>query len=445
MNRLNPMVTNGGLSGAITASRGKRAEAMGSSETQTILRRKASVGLQEHQARAMTAAKALRLTVAKIADEIFDMSMSVIGIVSEKRDLDGCLELLDEQSLLAALDGPNRTRGGVVIGADIVGGLIQQQTMSLVSAPLDDARKMTSTDAAMCAPLVDALFERVPPQLEMKEEQAMMSGFAFGARADEARILSMWLEAPEFHVIRMTLDMAGGVRQGQMVLILPVVEDFDAMSSDAGAQDADGDPEQASSLSDAVLSVPAELRVDVCKLTMPLMDLEALKVGHVLQLPQNGFPEANITTLTGRVIGSGIVGQVEGTRAMRLKQEPIYASQPRRRTADRAGLDLPEIEALPETKQRSGDAPAAPDMSPPMIETLPAPTPDAAPAALELPDLNDLPSAEDPGLTELPDLNDLPDLATLPDVVPEVDALPELDDLPDLASLPDLADLTKTG
>ena len=70
-------------------------------------------------------------------------------------------------------------------------------------------------------------------------------------------------------------------------------------------------------------------------------------MGEALHLPDNTFPETEIVTETGVTIGSGVLGQVNGMRALRLKRVPVHATQPRRREADLAELDLPEITALP--------------------------------------------------------------------------------------------------
>ena len=49
----------------------------------------------------------------------------------------------------------------------------------------------------------------------------------------------------------------------------------------------------------------------------------------------------------GLKIGTGTLGQTDGTRALRKNRAPIHISQPRRREIDHTELDLPEIKALP--------------------------------------------------------------------------------------------------
>ena len=415
------------------------AEAMGEEQPHSILRRKASAGKQVHQARVMTLAKAVRLQAARIADELFDLPLAVIGIVVEETTGEACGTYLDDDALLILLDGPERRRGAAIVAPDIVGGLIQQQTMGRVSAPLGDSRKMTATDAAMVAPMLDALFERVSPVLEIDAEKRMMAGYSFGARAEDTRVLGMALDAQNYHVVRLTFDMASGARQGDMTILLPHVPILSPLDPDALGNDS-GQAAKPQTLNETVMRLPADLNMVLCHLTMPLIEVEGFSVGQKLPLPQNTFPETQIVAATGQVIGTGTLGQTDGVRALRLTRDPIHATQPRRRLSDRDDLDLPEIKALPEARRDKDTFTDGGDLD----------------EATKLASVMDGASAEgvSTGGDNRPfDQSDLPALDTistkpaLPDIggLPELDDFPDLADLPDLATLPDLADLTKAG
>ena len=141
----------------------------------SVLQRKAQAGKQEHQARAMNVPKALRVSVAKIADEIFDMALVVIGISQERCEGDTIAEKLDDASLLMLLDGPGRSPGGAMVGPELVGAMIQQQTTGKVGKSAPEPRPLTSTDAALCAPLLDSLFTRAHGLLETDEDRDVLS------------------------------------------------------------------------------------------------------------------------------------------------------------------------------------------------------------------------------------------------------------------------------
>jgi flagellar motor switch protein FliM len=318
---------------------------MVSTETQSILQRKAALGTQEQAAKAMSVARAMRQSIAKLGKEMFEMSLSAIGVMTEERKSVSLPELITDDSLLCLLEGDDGKVGAAIIGADIVGGLIQQQTMGHISAPNSASRTMTQTDAAMCAPLLDALFERVAPMLEIEAERNIVGGFRFGARFEDARALDMALDMQDYFVVRLTLDLAGGIRQGEMSLIVPKVPpaaDYGAATS----SNKDEDAQLVSKMNDVVMELPTELNMILCKISLELAQVEQLVVGETLALPHNTFPETEIVTANGNVIGSGVLGQVNGIRALRLKRVPDYVTEPRRREADLPKLDLPDIKPL---------------------------------------------------------------------------------------------------
>lgn len=403
---------------------------MVSAETQSILQRKAAIGKQEHEARAMSVAKAVRQSVAKLGNELFEMPLSVIGIVTEERSAEKLSDIVDETALLALLEGDGGRVGAAIIGPQIVGGLIQQQTIGKVSEAIDSERKMTQTDAAMCAPLLDALFNRVGLLVEDASQRRMIDGYKFGAQFDDQRALKIALDENDYYVIRLTVEMAGGVRQGDICIILPKSLPPAMLESD--------DPEitknadlAANQMTDIAMTLPAELNMVLCKLSLGLAQVDKLVVGEIIKLPHNTFPETEIQTSAGNVIGTGMLGQVDGIRALRLRREPVYATQPRRRQSDLADLDLPDIETLPDKRKSK---PLVSENS--MMEEFVVDT------GADLPELNENQNDFDDDEDALdPQSSSLPDLAETVGKGDTLD-LPELDDLPDLADMPELANIS---
>ena len=130
---------------------------MNDETTPSALRRKAQVGQEQFQARAMTAARALRVTMAKVAEDQLDLAMAVIGITESRISAENALADKDETTLLLLLDTPDRGPGAALLDSSLVGGLVQQQTMGSVSETPSGAppRKAPRTDAALIAPIID--------------------------------------------------------------------------------------------------------------------------------------------------------------------------------------------------------------------------------------------------------------------------------------------------
>ncbi len=398
------------------------AEFMSETAKNSILGRMATAGREERQARVMTLAKALRLTLAKVADALMELPIAVIGAVVDKVDGEAVEPQLNDDALLMLLDGPDGRAGAAVFDPIVVGGLIQQQTMGVVLADSGVARVMTRTDAAICAPLIDMLLEKTCPVLEDPEDAALLDGFRFGAKAEDARTLAMALDAQDYTLIRLTVDIARGARQGEITLVLPPSDTRDADLDEVETEDESGD---APTMTDTVMGLNTDLNMIVCSLHLPLNALQALAVGDELPLTPAAFPNVQITTNTGRVVGRGVVGHVDGVRAVKPQRAPSHATQPLRRESDEPLVEMPLVEEISGPARREEDAPNVPtigvDASLPVLP--PADASDGT--AVDTGPLEDAKAGD----ANLPALDDLPDL----------DALPDLSDLPDLSELPDLA------
>lgn len=363
----------------------------------TALLRKAQAGRQDHAARAMSVPKALRLATAKAADDLFDMAMAMISIKQDLHSPETLPDALPKDALLVFLDGPEGQVGAAAMDPVLVGTLIQQQTMGRIAAEPPPARAMTATDAALCAPLLDGVFDRAAAMLEDAADIALLRRYRFGARADGARLLCMALEAPQYAMLRMTLDIDGGAHQGQVTVILPRPKPTPAEAPQGAVTQ-----ENCRTLDQAVRGLPADLPVILCKVPMPASQLGALAVGDQIALPPGVFPDAVVVGPAGDGLARGVLGQVDGLRVLRINTATAPAA------AD------------------SGGSTAMDDL----LELSAEPPPDPVMAADPLDDLSDLPDLSDLGPTPAPlDL----DLSA-----GDQDADPPGLDLPDISDLPDL-------
>lgn len=375
----------------------------------SVLSRKVRTGNEIRQTRAMSLAKALRLTLAKVADELHDFAMAVIGVRSETRGREELVGLFDSAQLLVLVDGPNRSRGAIVFDRALVGALVQQQTMGKVlHVREEDDRKMTATDAAICEPFIDTLFSRVAPLPDESEERALVEGYRFGAQVGDSRLLIMALEAPTYEVIHLTIDVAGGTRQGTIVLCLPhKVVPFDEVHYDEKDPDPDRPLRKSADLGDVAMGLTAELNISLARLRMPVGTLQSLKVDDVLELGISAFDQTTIMTIDCRKVGMGTLGQINGMRAVQVEHTPKGANVPRRRASDREGLDLPKVKGdgtgTRSASAASDDSRAADqnDQVPQMVEDMgetanqQMQNPEGDMAAFDMPDMTDLPGLGD--------------------------------------------------
>lgn len=307
------------------------AEAMIGTATNSGLRRKARIARDEHQARAMSPARALRLALEKTADKDLSLALSAASTDVAKVDHPGLIGLIPDNVMLILLDGPDGGTGVVAIDAPVLASLIEVQTMGQVLArPVPD-RPLTRTDAALAAPLVDGMLARASRLLADHPDRHWACGYRFGAMIEDRRSLGLTLTAPDYHLFRLSLDIGPGTRAGEMLLALPLRPDPVKAAKDASQ----ADPSR--QLQARVLDAPVRLDAVLCRLSLPLSDIGALAVGDVLNLPADALREISIEGGGVRRLASASLGKLDGVRALRLH----FPAQ----GLDRPDRDAPDAQA----------------------------------------------------------------------------------------------------
>lgn len=294
---------------------------MTTTDTQSILHRKMSVGRGETPTGVRSILRALRLALARSAADTMDLAVSVIGATQSRATYDALGKHLDDDHLLILLDGPDGATGAVGLDRQALAALIQHQTMGQVTGLAPADRPFTGTDAAMAALLIDATLKRAADLADLPVDQACLAGFCFGARAGDARSVILALEGDAFRVFDLTLDFAGGVAQGVLRLILP-----DMPAKPAGI-DAD-DPASRGDMKLAVGAVRAELSAVICRVKVPLSELTDLVPGDTLPLTGEHLAQTELVSIVGDTVATGRLGQIGGARAIRVNETyPLVQTQ----------------------------------------------------------------------------------------------------------------------
>ncbi|MDF1727178.1 MAG: hypothetical protein P1U53_05435, partial [Sulfitobacter sp.] len=115
------------------------------------------------------------------------------------------------------------------------------------------------------------------------------------------------------------------------------------------------------------------------------------RIGDRLDLPTCDFNKAQLVTRAGKQVAVGVLGQIEGRRALQVSQGSPRRQHPARRASDRDALDLPDVGA-PGIAALAGPVQdrreAWEDVTADMASSAPLA---ALPPMEDLPDLEDLP------------------------------------------------------
>ncbi len=266
--------------------------------------------------------RALRLALARAADECLSLPLTVIGAKQSTRAPGELNSVIDDDWLHLVFTSD---QGSVAICLDpgCVSAIVQQQTIGGVMEDTPPPRSFTDTDAAMTVPLAEGLFRRVQKLLESPADLACFSGSEFASRMADIRSLALGLIDDSYQVFELTVEFAGGARQGQICLLLPEP----TMRDDDGAIEV---TDQGPRLDRAAGVIRAELHSVICRLSPSLADLSDLRVGDVLPLTGARLDRTEITTLDSVSVAMGQLGQCGGMRAVRINEHsagPIAAAE----------------------------------------------------------------------------------------------------------------------
>lgn len=352
------------------------------------LARKLSAGQDSAGNNPRSILRALRLALARAAGQRLNLPLSVIGIKQAVRLQEDLSEVIADGWMLLHFTTGDRA-AAVCIDAGCASAVVQTQTIGEVMGGEPQPRPFTDTDAAMAAPLIEDLFTRTQALVEATADIALFSGFEYASRAEDARALLLGLVNETYRVFDLTVDLAGGLRQGQLTILLPEL-------SEGEVERSPDDIDTGLSLGQASGVMRAELHAMICRMVLPLSSFSELKAGDVLPLTGARLDRTEVQTIDRSRAAIGRLGQCGGMRAVRINEDvPLPA------LADGAGKDFLE--------SRAGQRVAE------VSDVLPPEAPEALPdtllsADLMIPDEDDLTFTDsDQMVSEISQLAGLPE------------------------------------
>jgi len=285
---------------------------MGRQEGHSVIHRKAADARKVFDARAMSLSRALRLSLARAADAVLDLAATVATLEQSVLSHGAIAREMGEDGLILLLDGPDARRGALRFDTQFIAALVEVQTIGSVERGEAAPRIVTRTDAAIAAPLVDSMLERVDAFLAEgadRPDTTAPPGFRFGDMVEDLRTLSLALDAPDFDLFRVTVDLGEGAKTGVMTLLLP---------HEPAKRKAPDVAQGGATLRGNALGAPVVLDAVIARMSLPLRDVCALMPGMVLNLARTAIDDTTLTAAGSHPVAPAQLGQTGGWRAVRL-------------------------------------------------------------------------------------------------------------------------------
>lgn len=237
------------------------------------------------------------------------------------------LERLPERGLIAVIEGPRAAMGVIVLSAEVLAALVERQTLGMVTARPVMARKPTRTDAAMAQGLIDACLAALDDAVAEDGDRVWAAGFRYASFLDDPRPLGLLLEDADYRILPAGVALAGGVRQGQVVLALPAQGRGEAPPPCAAPDATAATMVFNAGLTAQVMAARADLEAVLARVTLPLSQVMALAPGEVLRLGTATLDRIDVDGTDGVRLAGGRLGQTQGMRALRLAPEAPPAAR----------------------------------------------------------------------------------------------------------------------
>lgn len=282
-----------------------------------ILSRMAGRAVVDADDQPLTHARAVRLSVARAANDTVGLVLTVTGVGEEVQPLDGLLEGLGDELMLVGLERDGHLAGLIALDMQLRAAVLEMQTVGSVIAAPAELRQPTGTDKIMCEPLLLALLNAMPGAMGGTEWDGWIDKCRLGSRIGSARAAGLALRDCDYRVLRLTVDLGVADRQGVVLVALPPL--VQSVGTEPEVVD---DLDWGTLFRNAVSESPATLTAHLHRFSIPLGKARALHIGQVLPLPGCNVHSVQLLSPDGKKVAQAKLGQLGGMRAVRIEPAP---------------------------------------------------------------------------------------------------------------------------
>ena len=262
----------------------------------------------------LTSSRALRVAMTRAADKSLGLSLSVSNVGEALQSLDSLIEGLPSDQMYLALMRGGSTVGILGLDAQMRAAAIEMQTMGKLSTMIPAARAHTQTDLMLVAPLCEALLTQLHDTTRGSELEGWVDEISIGSAFENLRAAGLVLEDAEFRMMTLSLDLSVAERQAELCIALPNHQ-APLQAETLAPCDHAWDIKMHETVSRALTTLTAVLH----KMTLPLGQVNGLKVGHVLPLYGATVGSVRLYAPDGVFVTAARLGQSGGKRAIRVE------------------------------------------------------------------------------------------------------------------------------
>lgn len=278
----------------------------------SVLGRMAATRAKATGLSAMTLVRAFRNAMAKAGDDVLNTAVGVREMSEDTIYPDELNQGLPDPALFMRLDGPEGASGLVVGCPQVVGAMIEAQTIGRVLDTAAADRRPTRTDAMLVSGFLDTALKGFAALAQGCENAPPVDGFTSGMPLPDARTAQMVLGDGALRRFQLELDFGLGAKTGKLFLIFPT-ERTAGISTTGGES-----TEWHATLENAVMGTSARMEAVLCRFKLTLAEISDLSIGSIVPLQDASLDGVSLVGSDGRRVVAARLGRSGPVRAVRL-------------------------------------------------------------------------------------------------------------------------------
>ncbi|SFS04832.1 FliM/FliN family flagellar motor switch protein [Yoonia litorea] len=292
----------------------------------------------------LTSSRAVRLALAKAAQDSISLPLTVSSIAEEVDRLDAMLGALPDGLMLVRLEKGDGLAGLIAVDAEMRAAVVEVETTGAVSLRAAEPRLPTGTDRFLCDPVLKMFLSAFPQAVSGTDYAGWADDVSAGTCFANTRLAGLELADGRYRSLQMTVQIGQTDRQGMLIMALPLPEPVTRPSAVSKSKE-----NWSEQLHKVVESVPATLIAELHRFSVSLGYLQGLKVGDVIRLDGCSVSSIKLRDAEGKPVATARLGQSMGKRAVRLEAPPQ--------------LDLKELPTNSPVQEKPAEAFLEPDLA----------------------------------------------------------------------------------
>lgn len=267
-------------------------------------------------------AKALGLAMERACAQMAGLDVRAAQARCADQSLADAIAKLDRHDLLFELHREGRFVGVGALCTQLRSGLVESQTLGLVSPHDADDRGPSGTDAALSMPMMSRFLTELVQQTSGTQLDGVLDGISVGPRLHSARVIELSLTVDPVKLIEVQVGLQTTSRTGELRLIVPPEPPFPEPEPAPQVDD-----EWSSLWPDIAQAVPAKLEAVLHRMVLGLDQVKSMAIGDLVPLPGASVGGVTMVDRAGARVARARLGQAAGHRAVRIEASEAPADQ----------------------------------------------------------------------------------------------------------------------